>query len=85
MDRKTRELADKQKKYTRFQSSIEGMETAKWTYINDCLHGRADNYEGLEENYYSYGPDGFRAVGPTFGPLHITDLEQGKKALSRVG
>ena len=87
MDRKTRELADKKKKYIRFQSSAEGMETAKWTMVHSCLEGgpsASHFYDMLEENYFSYGPDGFRAVGPTFGPLHIEDLEKAKEAFARA-
>jgi hypothetical protein len=81
---KQRKIETINRKYRRYETTDAGKETAKWTYIEDCLHGLADDYEKLEENYCSYGPDGFRAVGPTFGPIHITG-EKAKEAYARVG
>ena len=84
--RKEKELAKKFTNYRRFQNSANGMEIARDTTIANCLDGRATEkeYLSLTENHYSYGPDGFKAVGPNMGPIYIKDSEKAKQAYART-
>ena len=57
-----------------------------WTKVNLALEGKldGDEYNFLEHNYASYGPDGLRIVGPSFGPIHIQDSPEARAKFAEM-
>ena len=59
---------------------------AIWTKVGLALEGKldGDEYNFLEHNYASYGPDGLRVVGPGCGPIHIPDSPKARAKFAEM-
>jgi len=73
------------KNWTRYCRG-EGREDFGWTYAERALNGSLspEEYDKLDKCYCSYGPDGFKYVGPAFGPVRITDPDKALIAYGRA-
>jgi len=72
--------------WTRYCQSEQGLADFGWTYAERALNGALspEEYDKLDKCYCSYGPDGFKYVGPAFGPVRITDPDKALMVYSRV-
>ncbi len=57
-----------------------GKEDQQWNEAEFYLQrADGDDFDKIEKNYCSLGPDGFHSVGPTHGPFHEKNQALAKK------
>lgn len=63
-----------EQKWNLWCSSEKGLSSLKFDVVQHCLDGTATEAEycSLDAAYASIGPDGFKYVSPSSGPLTIT-------------
>ena len=88
--------ADRQRKYREKQKKIKlandkkrkadrvDKDDDRWTLAEFYLfRADGDDFDGIDKNYCSLAPDGFRSVGPGHGPFHEPDRVRGLKMFAR--